>query len=78
MVKKVNDRYNVPLLFKNDKLITPILPPITDINDLYPNTYNKYSLDYGKRLKTKIFFMNLCTASGWTYCEKNKTKKEKC
>lgn len=48
LIKKVNDRYKAPLLLNDNKLIIPMFPPITHILDIYSNTYNKYSDDYGK------------------------------
>jgi len=58
---KVNDRYKQPLLFdSNNEFLDPLFPEMKTLSDLYPNTFNKLSPDFGKKLQARKFFESLC------------------
>lgn len=71
LLQIINDRFKAPLLFnKYDKVIDPIFPPMTKVNDVYNTTYNKLSIDFGKKFKSKEHYSDLCEKYGWSPVQK--------
>lgn len=50
LIKKIDQQYLPPILFKNGKLLDPLLPKMLSDKDVYRNTLNKLSPDYKIRL----------------------------
>jgi len=71
LIQKVNDRFKAPLMFNEyDKVIDPIFPAMTKVNDVYGTTYNKLSIGFGKKLKSKEYYLDLCKKYGWSSVRK--------
>ncbi|CAI6355235.1 unnamed protein product [Macrosiphum euphorbiae] len=71
LIQKVNERFKAPLLFNEyDKVIDPIFPAMTKVNDVDGTTYNKLSKRFGKKLKSKEYYTDLCKKYGWSSVRK--------
>lgn len=76
LIKKIDQRYKAPIMFKDGKLLDPMFFKMNSCKDVYTNTFNKKSPNYMKRLECRKFYKNLCKINGWE-CSDDKPKSKR-